>query len=60
MQLFATMVTKAYEQITKLIARSLYKKKYYATGAKIPGPSRISAVPHPSWGFQTQSQNETW
>lgn len=59
MQLFAKIVTKAYEQIPKLMPQSLSKNKYYATGGKIPGQSRISAVPYPNWGFHTQSENET-
>lgn len=58
-QLFATAVTKAYEEITKVVPQSLYKNKHYATGAKTTGQSGISTVPYPSWGFQTQSENET-
>lgn len=61
MQFFATIAIKAYEQIPKSMPQSLYKTlKYYATGAKIPGQSREFAVPYPSWGFQAQSENETW
>lgn len=52
MQLFATIVTKAYEQIPKLMPQSLYKNKY-ATGANIPGWSRLYAVPNLVWGLQT-------